>query len=141
MRGSTITWSPCQAISWTHGWDSAKPTDRYLHHCRSGSDSQSLSRPDHQSVRRVSQSAASINHSMDHSQTLIAEVSVVFHCAATVKFDEKLRISIEMNVLGTERLIDLCHDMTCLKVNYTHVASGWLSPRCGLMQPTNRQSY
>ncbi|KAK0396316.1 hypothetical protein QR680_001667 [Steinernema hermaphroditum] len=39
------------------------------------------------------------------------EVSIVFHCAATVKFDEVLRVSVEMNVLGTQRLIALCHKM------------------------------
>ena len=39
------------------------------------------------------------------------EVGIVFHCAATVKFDEALRISVEMNVMGTQRLIALCHKM------------------------------
>ncbi|EJW70823.1 hypothetical protein WUBG_18270, partial [Wuchereria bancrofti] len=42
-------------------------------------------------------------------QTICDEVSIVFHCAATVKFDEALRISVEMNVLGTQRLVALCH--------------------------------
>uniref|UniRef100_A0A1I7ZTN2 Fatty acyl-CoA reductase n=1 Tax=Steinernema glaseri TaxID=37863 RepID=A0A1I7ZTN2_9BILA len=42
---------------------------------------------------------------------LCDEVSIVFHCAATVKFDEVLRVSVEMNVLGTQRLIALCHKM------------------------------
>lgn len=47
---------------------------------------------------------------------LCDDVSVVFHCAATVKFDEALRISVEMNVLGTQRLIALCHKMRNLVV-------------------------
>lgn len=42
---------------------------------------------------------------------LCDDVGIVFHCAATVKFDEALRISVEMNVLGTQRLIALCHKM------------------------------
>jgi len=45
---------------------------------------------------------------------LCESVSIVFHCAATVKFDEILRISVEMNVIGTQRLIALCHKMTKL---------------------------
>lgn len=49
-------------------------------------------------------------------QKLINEVHVVFHSAATVKFDEPLRASIQYNVLGTRRVIQLCHKMTNLKV-------------------------
>ncbi|CAD5221743.1 unnamed protein product [Bursaphelenchus xylophilus] len=45
-------------------------------------------------------------------ETLLCEsVSVVFHCAATVKFDEVLKVAIKMNVIGTQRLIALCHKM------------------------------
>uniref|UniRef100_A0A914ZEZ5 Fatty acyl-CoA reductase n=1 Tax=Parascaris univalens TaxID=6257 RepID=A0A914ZEZ5_PARUN len=47
---------------------------------------------------------------------LCEEVGIVFHCAATVKFDEALRLSIEMNVMGTQRLIALCHKMRNLLV-------------------------
>ena len=42
---------------------------------------------------------------------LIRDVSIVFHSAATVKFDEPLRTSIDFNVLGTRRLIELCHKL------------------------------
>ena len=49
-------------------------------------------------------------------QTLVSEVSIVFHSAATVKFDEALKTSIEFNVLGTRRVINLCHKMPLLKV-------------------------
>jgi fatty acyl-CoA reductase len=49
-------------------------------------------------------------------QTLINEVSIVFHSAATVKFDEALKTSIEFNVLGTRRVIQLCHKLKELKV-------------------------
>ncbi|MFH4974946.1 hypothetical protein AB6A40_001655 [Gnathostoma spinigerum] len=44
-------------------------------------------------------------------QNICDEVGIVFHCAATVKFDEALRTSVEMNVLGTQRLVALCHKM------------------------------
>lgn len=48
--------------------------------------------------------------------TLISRVSVVFHAAATVKFDEALKLSLQMNVLGTKRLVELCHKMERLVV-------------------------
>ncbi|KJH41680.1 NAD-binding protein [Dictyocaulus viviparus] len=44
-------------------------------------------------------------------QKICDQVSIVIHSAATVKFDEKLRDAIEMNVIGTTRLIALCHKM------------------------------
>lgn len=49
-------------------------------------------------------------------QTLIENVSIVFHVAATVKFDEVLKISVAMNLVGTKRLVELCHKMPKLKV-------------------------
>ena len=49
-------------------------------------------------------------------EKLINEVSVVFHSAATVKFDEALKTSIEFNLLGTRRVVQLCHKMPQLKV-------------------------
>ncbi|VBB28978.1 unnamed protein product, partial [Acanthocheilonema viteae] len=57
-------------------------------------------------------------------QTICDEVSIVFHCAATVKFDEALRISIEMNVLGTQRLVALCHMIKNLLV-LVHVSTAY----------------
>jgi fatty acyl-CoA reductase len=47
---------------------------------------------------------------------LCQKVSVVFHSAATVKFDEKLKLSVTINMLGTKRLVELCHRMTRLEV-------------------------
>lgn len=49
-------------------------------------------------------------------QTLIQCVSIVFHSAATVKFDEALKLSVTINILGTQRLIQLCHRMHKLEV-------------------------
>lgn len=48
---------------------------------------------------------------------LCEDVSIVFHCAATVKFDEALRASIQMNLLGTQKLVALCHKMKKLIVS------------------------
>ncbi|EEC15483.1 acyl-CoA reductase, putative, partial [Ixodes scapularis] len=43
--------------------------------------------------------------------TLLDRVSVVFHSAATVKFDEPLKRAVQLNVLGTRRVLDLCKHM------------------------------
>lgn len=48
---------------------------------------------------------------------LCRTVSIVFHSAATVKFDEKLKLSVTINMLGTKRLVELCHRMMSLDVS------------------------
>ncbi|GLH01985.1 Putative fatty acyl-CoA reductase CG5065 [Gryllus bimaculatus] len=58
-------------------------------------------------------------------QRILAEsVSVVFHAAATVKFDEKLKLSVAMNVQGTSRLVQLCHRMAKLEA-LVHVSTAY----------------
>ncbi|XP_042907021.1 putative fatty acyl-CoA reductase CG5065 [Parasteatoda tepidariorum] len=55
---------------------------------------------------------------------LTTDVSIVFHSAATVKFDEKLKRSVDMNVLGTRRLVELCHKMEHLEA-LVHVSTAY----------------
>lgn len=53
----------------------------------------------------------------ESDQALLSRnVSIVFHSAATVKFDEKLKLSVTINMLGTKRLVELCHRMVSLDV-------------------------
>ncbi|CAG2161713.1 unnamed protein product [Oppiella nova] len=60
---------------------------------------------------------------------LIRDVSIVFHSAATVKFDEPLKTSIDFNVLGTRRLIELCHNWRIrLTLAILHLLSDIPSP-------------
>ena len=47
---------------------------------------------------------------------LTDSVSVVFHSAATVRFDETLKLAVGMNILGTKRVVQLCHKMLKLEV-------------------------
>lgn len=47
---------------------------------------------------------------------LIKNVSIVFHSAATVKFDEALKLSVTINMVGTKQLLNLCHRMCNLEV-------------------------
>ena len=47
---------------------------------------------------------------------LEAEVSIIFHGAATLRLDSKLKDSINMNTEGTLRIIQLAKQMKQLKV-------------------------
>ncbi|CAG9767884.1 unnamed protein product [Ceutorhynchus assimilis] len=51
-------------------------------------------------------------------------VNVVFHSAATVKFDEKLKLSVTINMLGTQRLVELCKRMSNLEA-LIHVSTAY----------------
>lgn len=56
--------------------------------------------------------------------TLIRNVSVVFHSAATVKFDEALKLSVTINMVGTKQLLNLCHRMHNLEA-LIHVSTAY----------------
>lgn len=49
--------------------------------------------------------------------TLIREVSIVFHVAATVRFDEKLKLAMAINVRSARDILHLCKEITNLKVS------------------------
>lgn len=58
-------------------------------------------------------------------QNLLTQtVSIVFHSAATVKFDEALQLSVTINMLGTKRLVELCHKMMKLEA-LVHVSTAY----------------
>ncbi|CAF4957111.1 unnamed protein product [Pieris macdunnoughi] len=58
-------------------------------------------------------------------QTMLCQkVSIVFHSAATVKFDEKLKLSVTINMLGTQQLVQLCHRMLALEA-LVHVSTAY----------------
>nr|XP_012214773.1 PREDICTED: putative fatty acyl-CoA reductase CG5065 [Linepithema humile] len=54
--------------------------------------------------------------SSEDRATLIREVSIVFHIASTVKFDEKLKLALTINVGGTKDDLNLCKEIFNLKV-------------------------
>ncbi|XP_039953324.1 putative fatty acyl-CoA reductase CG5065 [Bactrocera neohumeralis] len=61
----------------------------------------------------------------ENDQALLCRtVSIVFHSAATVKFDEKLKLSVTINMLGTKRLVELCHRMMSLDA-LIHVSTAY----------------
>lgn len=48
---------------------------------------------------------------------LLSKVHIVVHAAATVRFDERLPLAVDINVRGTKEMLDLARDMTSLKVH------------------------
>ncbi|KAM7359604.1 putative fatty acyl-CoA reductase CG5065 isoform 1-T2 [Cochliomyia hominivorax] len=62
--------------------------------------------------------------SEDDRKYLIDNTDVIFHCAANVRFDQPLRPMIQMNVLGTLKILDLAAKMLNLKV-FVHVSTSY----------------
>jgi fatty acyl-CoA reductase len=57
--------------------------------------------------------------SEEDRRELIDNVSVVFHAAATINFNAALQSAINTNLLGTKRVLQLCHHMKNIKVRRT----------------------
>jgi len=57
-------------------------------------------------------------------QEIIDKVSVVFHVAASVKFDSPLKESMKQNVYGTHNVLQLCAEMRQLQC-YIHVSTAY----------------
>lgn len=55
--------------------------------------------------------------SEEDQSTLISNVNVVFHLAATVRFDEPFNVAANLNIFGTKRILDLSLKMKQLKVH------------------------
>lgn len=53
-----------------------------------------------------------------------SQVSIVFHVAATVRFDEKLKTAVAINVQGPREIVELCKRMTNLKAA-VHVSTAY----------------
>lgn len=51
----------------------------------------------------------------DHDK-LVKETEIVFHCAATLKLEAKLKDAIEFNTTGTKRVLEICKQMKKLQV-------------------------
>ncbi|XP_021926222.1 putative fatty acyl-CoA reductase CG5065 isoform X2 [Zootermopsis nevadensis] len=51
----------------------------------------------------------------DDRNVLIDTVSVVFHAAATINFNAALQSAININLIGTKRVLQLCHHMKNIK--------------------------
>lgn len=58
----------------------------------------------------------SIGLSSKDRNWLIQNVNFIFHCAATIKFNEPLELATKINVLGTVNILTLASEMKNLKV-------------------------
>lgn len=47
---------------------------------------------------------------------LCAEVNIIFHSAATVRFNERLKVAARVNAIATWNLLEMCKQMPLLKV-------------------------
>jgi fatty acyl-CoA reductase len=54
--------------------------------------------------------------SEEDSHVLTNNVSVVFHAAAIINFNASLQSAINTNLVGTKRILQLCHHMPKIKV-------------------------
>ncbi|KAL1454328.1 hypothetical protein WDU94_010600 [Cyamophila willieti] len=57
-------------------------------------------------------------------QALISNTSIIFHVAATVRFDEHIRTAYNINVVGTNTILSLAKQMTHLK-SFVHVSTAY----------------
>lgn len=49
--------------------------------------------------------------------TLVEHVQVVFHSAATLDFEADLKSTVNINLLGTRRVVEFCQEIRNLKVS------------------------
>lgn len=62
--------------------------------------------------------------SSEDRKMLLERVNIVFHMAATVRFDEKLKVAMQINVLAARDLMLLCSEMKHLK-SVVHVSTAY----------------
>ena len=55
--------------------------------------------------------------SAHNREELCREVSIVFHVAATIRFNENLKVALQTNVKGTQEVVNLCKEMPHLTVS------------------------
>lgn len=60
----------------------------------------------------------------ENIKKLIQNVNFVFHCAASVKFDEPLRTAITMNTISTRNMLDLAEKFEYLEA-FVHVSTAF----------------
>ncbi|KAI7869336.1 male sterility protein-domain-containing protein [Spinellus fusiger] len=58
--------------------------------------------------------------------TLVRDVNIVIHCAATLDYHERLDLSLEANTLGTLRLMDLADDCKDMEV-FVHMSLAYMN--------------
>jgi alcohol-forming fatty acyl-CoA reductase len=67
-------------------------------------------------------SLAGLGLSLNDRQMLVSNVGIIFHAAATIKFDERLKLAVDINVHGTRDVLELAKEMTILKVIFNLIS-------------------
>lgn len=62
-------------------------------------------------------SVSDLGISLDDRKLLAEHVSIVYHCAATVRFDESLKKAVLLNTRGTKLMLELCKSFPKLDVS------------------------
>ncbi|XP_017034883.1 fatty acyl-CoA reductase wat [Drosophila kikkawai] len=65
---------------------------------------------------------------------LMKNVSLVFHCAATVRFDEPLRVALRLNVGGTLEAMKFAEGLPRLRI-FVHVSTFYSNPYLKRVEP------
>lgn len=66
-------------------------------------------------------SAPDLAISPEDRQLLINEVNMIFHCAATIRFDEALKKAVLLNVRGTKLMLELAKQVKNLLVCFSGI--------------------
>ena len=56
--------------------------------------------------------------SKEDRSLIMEKVSIVFHCAANVRFDQKLKNAVKFNTMGTRRVLELAENIANLDVSH-----------------------
>uniref|UniRef100_A0A3Q3X3V3 Fatty acyl-CoA reductase n=1 Tax=Mola mola TaxID=94237 RepID=A0A3Q3X3V3_MOLML len=62
--------------------------------------------------------------SKEDQSILTENIHVVFHCAATVRFNEPLKDAMQLNVLAIQKMLALAHRMKCLQI-FVHISTAY----------------
>ena len=62
--------------------------------------------------------------SREDRNLLLEKVNIVFHVAATVKFNEPLHVAVNVNTKGTLRVIDLWNELKH-PISFVHVSTAF----------------
>lgn len=60
----------------------------------------------------------------EERELLIQETNIVFHCAATLRLEANLKDAVEMNTVGTKRVLELCRKMPKLQA-FVHLSTAF----------------
>ncbi|XP_061577175.1 fatty acyl-CoA reductase 1 isoform X2 [Cololabis saira] len=56
--------------------------------------------------------------------TLTENINIVFHCAATIRFNEPLKDAMQLNVLATQKMLALAHRIRHLEI-FIHISTAY----------------